>query len=844
MPSTDTVGVRCRASFPVRRAFYQALARAVAGSRRPSGVVLEMVVTDRVPWGVVRPGRLATELAADAGARYAPWDLAETPASPAPPPGFVDRIGRVVPVSRAFAPPPGPVPPVPPSRVALLGPSGWLALQTFWVGGARETLWTARRFRYAAPDRASLDERFAGVAAAVAFDWSAATGHAATAAAGGWGATRAWRLRSVSGIPPGAWSPENPDGAARLAEPRWLGPDASDGPPRGHTVVFGSSGAGKTTYLAQRAADAIARGERVVAIDLHGDLAPAVCARLSPTAAARVVAVDAERRPVPGISALPATGVHDRTAALFVATVKRLSADGTDVYWGFRLERIFDTFVRLVQEAGGSLLDLYDLLTNEDRRDAARLATRRPELARFLAELEPVVRRNPDYLWPAATRLAKVALVPTLGELLAPADGGLPVEEIVAAGRSLLVRLPFARIGPEAAALAGTFVLARVFLGLAGDEREATRGRPVLLVLDEVHGFSPRLVAEVLAESRKFGLRVVVATQYPDRLAPEVRSAAAGAATRFVAFRVPPPTAADAGAWLGLDPAAAERFLPTLPPGLGVELDTDGRGLRTLAPAPPRAPGPLWSGAVRRTQDEYAPPRAPSPDAGSDDPVAERLLMAVLSAEEVGVPLEEDGVVRSALELPGPALDGAIFADRWRVVRDRGWVDRVGGRCRLSPAGERWIGLTAPTHATRESAEHRRLLMRAFRIFARHGCRLEILRQGRFDTTLPDARYRQLPDEPRTPGELAGVIDRTRHGWAWRCFGGRDVHVEAEVSGALRPERIRHGWEKGAGSGAFVLFAVGDAARARRVRGALARANVPRNRTQVWTLPESAPAKS
>jgi hypothetical protein len=62
------------------------------------------------------------------------------------------------------------------------------------------------------------------------------------------------------------------------------------------------------------------------------------------------------------------------------------------------------------------------------------------------------------------------------------------------------------------------------------------------------------------------------------------------------------------------------------------------------------------------------------------------------------------------------------------------------------------------------------------------------------------------------------------------------VYVEAEVSGALRPERVRHGWTKAAGRGVFVLFVVGDAMRARRVRAALQRAGVPRDRAQVWTL--------
>ncbi|MGB7124258.1 MAG: hypothetical protein WBE40_05325, partial [Thermoplasmata archaeon] len=228
-----------------------------------------------------------------------------------------------------------------------------------------------------------------------------------------------------------------------------------------------------------------------------------------------------------------------------------------------------------------------------------------------------------------------------------------------------------------------------------------------------------------------------------------------------------------------------------------------------------------------------------APDAGSDDPATERLLLAVLAAEEEGTPLDPARVVVAATALPGTPIDPATLFDRWGSVQRRNWLTSDEGRCRLSPAGARWLGLGAPTGAARESAEHRRLLLRTFRIFARRGYRLEIVRQGRFDTTLPDARFRQLAPAcyRGSPEELGREVDRARRGWAWRFFGGRDVHVEAEVSGALRADRVRHGWSKGAGRGAFVLFVVGEPMHARRVRGVLERLGAGRERAGVWSLP-------
>ncbi|MFY9717341.1 MAG: hypothetical protein WAK40_05345, partial [Thermoplasmata archaeon] len=195
--------------------------------------------------------------------------------------------------------------------------------------------------------------------------------------------------------------------------------------------------------------------------------------------------------------------------------------------------------------------------------------------------------------------------------------------------------------------------------------------------------------------------------------------------------------------------------------------------------------------------------------------------------------------------LPGPPIGAELLADRIRPLERGGYLRLGPDGVRLSPAGERRLGLGAPTGAVRETAEHRALLLGAFRIFARRGHRLEIVRQGRFDTRLPDALFRQVPARLRqgSPEALAQALDRLRRGWAWRFFQGRDVHLEAEVSGALRPARIRHGLAKATARGAFALFLVSDDRRATRVRATLRRLGAGVDVAQVWTLRAAAAAR-
>lgn len=820
----------------LRGRLYRGLAEELAGATTRGVVLIEATAPGPDPPTVtVRPAEVATAvLAGTAFQALVARAVREPPPRP-PSAGVADALTWVLgPMRRAPAAPAFAGAWDPPALDSLLGPTGRLDTQTFWLAGRSDgRVWAGRRVRFCAASRAELERRGPGVARAVVGEWSRASGIRMLARELRNGA-HDWDRAALGRWPRSAWIAAPAALASRLAEPL-VGDAVLLAEPRdGHTVVLGASGAGKTTFLADAAARAVHEGSAVLALDLHGDLAPGILGRLGPAERHRLIAIDAGRRPVVGVAALAGQG--DREAAQLVAAIKRLSPDGTDVYWGFRLERIFDAFVRLVQETGGTLADLYGLLTDVDRRETARLATRSPELARFLDELAPVLRRNPDFLWSAAARLAKVVLVPELAELLAPADGGLPVEELLHDGRSILIRVPFTEVGPEAATFAASLLLARIYLGLAAHRGPDGRCSRVVVVLDEVQGFSPRLVSEMLTEGRKFGLRLVLASQYPERFAPELRHAAAGVGRTVVAFRAPRASAEEVGRWLGLGPVEAREALCDLPVGLGVARAPGSGELRTVAAGPTEGPGVGWESAVLRTLAEF-PQDVPGGPAESDA-ATERLLLAALAAEERGRPLGAGELVDGALTLPGERPDPAVLEDRAAGLERTGLASAAGGTWRLTPAGERRLGLLTSTGATKETAEHRALLLRCFRLLARRGLRLEIVRQGRYDTALPDARLRLLPEGARLapPRELAAAISAVQKGWAWRFFAGRDVHVEAEVSGALRPARVRHGLAKARARGAFALFVVGDAGRAAKVRRTLRAEGASVRDAQVWTL--------
>ena len=734
----------------------------------------------------------------------------------------------------------------------------WLGLQTHWTAGANGEVWSTTRGRIAAAtseDLRALEATLEGhlrrltalepVLAPVIRElrsgrrllraWT-------TGARPRWGGGRLYRLLSER---------------ISWAAPFPLRPDPHDDPRLRHALVLGASGSGKTAALAHLAREALTERRSVILFDVHGDLAPRVVAGLPAQTRDRVLGIDVAGAPasLAGLSVFGPVPPADREAlvAHLVAAFKRLSTENGETYWGFRLERLFETFLHVVQEQGGDLVDLWSLLTDPRRRDAARLSTGRPEIAQFLDELDGIVRRQPEFLWPAASRIAKVVGSPVLTALLAPQERSFEVGTHLRERESVVWRLPIGELGPEGVTFAVTLLLTRVYLEQVRHAAQEVPGDDlrVLFVLDEAHLFPSRLLSEMVAEGRKFGLGLLVATQYPARLAPELRDALSGAAGTVYLFRVPWASAAATGAWAGLTADTAQRVLPSLPPGWAMASSTGPGAERRLVAMPPAFPADLpgWREVVRRTADRYGSPvpyRDGTP-ARSTESLEEDLLLGLVALDAEGGTPTRPRLLQWLDK--GDTFDPVLVLRMLETLERRGWVRATGEELRLSLPGAERVGLIARTGARSESAEHRALLVAALRIFARHRERLEILRQGRFDTRLPDGRITVLPREHHRwgPAELAAYLDRRRREWMWRAFGGRDVYVEAEVSGATRRERIERDWTKAREAGAFLLCLVSDAHRARSVRRFLARADVPRSRASVWTLrvvPELAPEGS
>jgi len=166
----------------------------------------------------------------------------------------------------------------------------------------------------------------------------------------------------------------------------------------------------------------------------------------------------------------------------------------------------------------------------------------------------------------------------------------LDLERVLDDGEVLLASLSQGTLGPVSAWFLGMMLTGRLQQAVFGRaRREASTRRPFTMVLDEFQnllgegGYSyasgDRTLGPLLSESRKFGLRLVLANQYTHQLDEGTREAIFGNVGSLLCFRVGASDSDRLARELGGD--ASSRELRELPLFSGI-----ARLLRNGEPAP------------------------------------------------------------------------------------------------------------------------------------------------------------------------------------------------------------------------------------------------------------------
>ena len=308
-----------------------------------------------------------------------------------------------------------------------------------------------------------------------------------------------------------------------------------------HTLITGKTGMGKSTLLRGMAESAINAGRGLLLVDPHGDLADDVVASVPRRRRNDLVVLD-PRTPErsPGVN--PFRNVPQASRAVVVsgvlATMKKLWPDGSV---GPRSEHLLRyAMLALCEVRGVTFTDVRDMLSNERHRAWVLKQVRDDDVLQFWAT-EWASYGKQLQAQAVAAPLNKVGSLVGNANVRALLTKRRPLdaERCLGQNRIIVARLSKGAIGEDGAHLLGGLLLGLFQRATMAREAISLSERtPFDIFVDEVGSFAVKPFLQLLAEARKYGVSLTLATQSLATMEPEIRAGILGNVGRLVAFRL------------------------------------------------------------------------------------------------------------------------------------------------------------------------------------------------------------------------------------------------------------------------------------------------------------------
>lgn len=310
---------------------------------------------------------------------------------------------------------------------------------------------------------------------------------------------------------------------------------------RGHIYIIGKTGTGKSSLIENMAISDIKNGYGLALIDPHGDIAEEILDYVPKKRIKDVIYFNPADLEYP-IAFNPLEKVpkdfHHLVASGIISTFRKIWFES----WGPRLEHILrHALLTLLEYPNSTLLDMPKLLLDKDfRRNVLNYITH-PQVKEFwLSEFEKYSAwLRSEAISPVLNKIGQFLVSIPLRNIVGQKDNTFDVRKAMDEGKILIVNLAKGKIGEDNCSLLGALVLTKIQLAaLSRVDLPEEKRTAFYLYVDEIHSFITLSFADIMSESRKYGLNLILAHQYIEQLDEKIRAAIFGNVGTIISFRI------------------------------------------------------------------------------------------------------------------------------------------------------------------------------------------------------------------------------------------------------------------------------------------------------------------
>lgn len=340
-----------------------------------------------------------------------------------------------------------------------------------------------------------------------------------------------------------------------------------------HLYGVGQPGVGKSRAMQSWVMQDIDAGHGVAFLDPHGDGYEDVLSRTAlllykrPELAERIVIIDPTSRewtvcfnPLQAVE-----GYSPARLASFLTDVV-LKIWKLDASAAPRMVRLLAFSFQALAELNLPLAALPRFLREKDARDEHLRRVRNRDVVDYFAyEFPRSPAASQQWAAPVLNKIGALLFDPDM-RLMFSTKSTINFRQVIDNNLVLLVNLSKGLIGEENSSLLGAFIVAHLQKAALARADSPNRS-PFYLYLDEFQNYTTDNIQDILSESRKYGLSLILAHQYLDQLAAPLRSAVLNTTGTIAAFRI---------GYQDASVLAHEIF----PPGFGAKSQRDVEWLR------------------------------------------------------------------------------------------------------------------------------------------------------------------------------------------------------------------------------------------------------------------------